>query len=211
MRAKWPGYFVTFEGPEGAGKSTQIALLAARLRASGREVVTTIEPGGTPLGERLRAMLLRDDGLVISPEAETLLFCAARAQLVADVIRPSLERGAVVLCDRFADSTLAYQHFGRGVPRRWVEQAIDLAIGDVRPDLSILLNLVPEVGLARKRGSAPDRFEAQQRDFHERVRLGYDRIAAAEPSRWLVLDAERPVEEIAERIASEVLLRLVER
>ena len=211
MRANLPGFFITFEGPEGAGKSTQIDLLAARLRASGRDVVTTIEPGGTALGDRLRAILLRDEGLVITPEAETLLFCAARAQLVADVIRPNLERGAIVLCDRFADSTLAYQHYGRGVPRHWVEQAIALAVGDVRPDLTILLSVPVRVGLARKRRGGLDRFEAERGDFHERVHLGYDRLAAAEPSRWLVLDGERPIEEIAERIATEVLSRLAAR
>lgn len=191
------GRFVTLEGGEGAGKSTQVAALAALGRDAGREVVACREPGGTPLGERLRAALfaVAEGETPPTPPAELLVFTAARAQLVAEVIRPALARGALVLCDRFADSTLAYQHFGRGLDRGMVEAANRAATGGLLPDLTLLLDLTPEQGFERGERRL-DYLEREGIEFHRRVRQGFLALAAADPARWLVLDATRPPAEI---------------
>lgn len=191
------GLFVTLEGGEGAGKSTQLEALAAHARALGIETVTTREPGGTALGERLRAALLSSDDGEIDERAELLVFNAARAQLVAELIRPALERGALVICDRFADSTIAYQQHGRGLASDVVASAIELATGGLTPDLTILLDLAPEAGHARTAG-ADDYLERADGQFHERVRAGFTALAAAEPARWVVLDAARSPSEVTE-------------
>jgi len=198
--------FITFEGPDGSGKSTQIALLAERLRAAGREVLTVREPGGTPAGERIRALLLGDGGSVeINPRADALLFNASRSQLVAEVIRPALARGASVIADRFADSTLAYQGYGSGLPLDELRAAINFATAGLTPDLTVLLDLPAEEGLARKSGDGCTRFEEGfDAAFHTRVADGFRALAAAEPVRWRTFDARRPKGELADEIASAV-------
>lgn len=202
--ASGDGVFITLEGPEGAGKSTQARRLADHLRAIGREVVLTREPGGTRLGERIRAILLdaESDAVTQGADAETaepaararvdaLLFNAARVQLLAEVVEPALERGAVIVCDRFADSTLAYQGFGSGVPLDALRSLQAFATGGRRPDLTLLLDVPARRGLARKAG-AETRFERDfDLAFHERVRDGFLALAHAEPDRFVRIDASR--------------------
>lgn len=202
------GLFITFEGPEGGGKTTQLPLLAAWLREQGCDVLTTREPGGTRIGDAVRAVLLEPTHTEMRAQTEILLFSAARAQLVGEVIQPHLARGGVVLCDRFADSTLAYQGYGRGLALDVLRQITDFAIGPVRPDLTVCLDLPVLEGLRRKRGGAAaewNRMEREELAFHEAVRRGYLALAAAEPQRWLVVDARQPVEvgqaRIRERVA----------
>src|SRR5512133_3966088 len=198
-----PGRLIAFEGVEGAGKSTQLELLRRALEGwrggppegRSREVVVTREPGGTPAGERIRALLL-DPEVELHPRAEALLFAAARAELVENVIRPALERGAVVLCDRYLDSSLAYQGGARGLGRGPVEQVNRFATGGLLPDLVVLLD--------------PDRSEAQDLDFHRRVREAFRDLAAADPGRFTVVDATAPVPEIAARVEAAVLALLTE-
>ncbi len=197
------GTFITFEGPDGSGKSTQARLLADRLRARGVDVVLTREPGGTPLGERVRRVLLDHDGVRHSARADALLFAAARAQHVDDVIIPALERGAVVVCDRYADSTVAYQGYGSGLPLDRLRELGAFATRGVQPDLTILLDLPSDTGLARRSAGEPEgmtRFEAADAfdaAYHERVRLGFRALASDEPGRWLVVDAGRSPDEVA--------------
>jgi len=196
-----PALFITLEGGEGAGKSLQQEALARRVQARGRSVVCTREPGGTPLGERLREVLLDlgERSVTLDALSETLLFMAARAELVASVIAPALERGAVVLCDRFADSTRAYQGFGRGLDLDAIDQLTAVATGGLRPDLTVLLDLPPAEGLSRASGTA-DRFGREDEAFHERVRDGYLTLAAREPERWLVVDATQTPEAVLDAI-----------
>ncbi len=191
------GLFITFEGGEGCGKSTQSRLLLRRLEQQSIPVVLTHEPGGTSLGDELRKVVKRKGGSSISPEAELFLFAASRAQLIAEVIRPALKEGKVVICDRFTHSTLVYQGYGRGLNLAMVEKINGLATGNLNPDLVIFLDISPEQGLARKR-SLKDRFELEDLSFHRRVREGYQKMAAAETDRWLVIDASLPKEQVAE-------------
>lgn len=191
------GWFVTFEGGEGAGKSTQLAEIARLAHIRGHEVVSCREPGGTALGERLREVLFGLDHAP-SPTAELLTFAAARAELVAKVIAPVIEAGSLVLCDRFVDSTLAYQGYGRGIDRGSIEAINSVATGGLRPDLTLLLDLPPEAGRARGQQGGTDYLEREQPAFHERVRAGFLALAAAEPGRWLVLDATLPPHEVTE-------------
>ncbi len=203
--------FITFEGPEGSGKTTQVRLLAAWLQAHGHDVLTTREPGGTRIGDDIRALLLNPAYVEMRPEAEILLFSAARAQLVGQVIRPHLARGGIVLCDRFADSTLAYQGYGRQLDLDVLRRITAFATGNLVPDLTICLDLAAEEGLRRKRGGDQaewNRMEQEQLAFHERVRRGFLALAAAEPTRWLVLDATRSVESIQEAIRQRVAQHL---
>lgn len=189
-----PGRFVTLEGIEGAGKSTVRAHVAARVRAAGREVVTTREPGGTPLGEALRALLL-DHRNGMAGDTELLLMFAARAEHLAEVIRPALRGGRWVVCDRFTDSTYAYQGGGRGVPEARIAALESWVQGSLRPDLTLLLDVPPATGLARARGGGGgDRFEREDLAFFERVRAAYLRRAEAEPARFRVIDAAAPLE-----------------
>lgn len=210
------GTFISFEGGEGCGKSTHIRLLAEHLRSAGLEVVTTREPGGTPLCEAIRGLLQFDaGGESPCPAAETLLFCASRAQLVANVIRPALERGAWVLSDRFYDSTYAYQGYGRGYDIAALRAIIEFAIDGVRPDLTFLLDAGVDAGMERiaarvAAGGKVDRFEQEKADFHQRVRDGFMALAGVEPARWRVIDSTHPTEEVASRIweiASEARIR----
>ena len=193
------GLFITFEGGEGCGKSTQSRLLLKKLEQRNIPVVLTHEPGGTVLGDELRKALKKKRGSFISPQAELFLFVASRAQLVAELIRPALEEDKVVICDRFTYSTLVYQGYGRGLEVSFVEMVNNMATGNLKPDLIILLDISPEQGLARKQ-SLKDRFELEDLSFHRRVREGYLRMAAAEPDRWLVIDASLPKRKIAEII-----------
>ena len=198
-----PGRLIAFEGVEGAGKSTQLELLRQALSGRGREVVVTREPGGTPAGERIRALLL-DPEVELHPWAEALLFAAARAELVEAVIRPALERGAVVLCDRYLDSSLAYQGGARGLGRGPVEAVNRFATGGLLPDLVVLLDLDPAEGLGR-RGRDRDRIEAQDLGFHRRVRQAFRDLAATDPGRFAVVDAAAPVDEVAAQVQAAVL------
>ncbi len=203
--------FVTFEGPEGSGKTTQIGLLGEWLRGLGHDVLITREPGGTLIGDRIRAILLDLAHAEMCAEAEALLFSAARSQIVRQVIRPHLERGGVVLCDRYADSTLAYQGYGRGLDLTMLRAITAFATGELKPDLTVYLDLPVEQGLARKRRSATmewNRLDAEQLAFHRRVREGYLEMAAAEPQRWLVVDARQPIELLQQAIQERVVERL---
>ena len=197
------GSFVTIEGGDGAGKSTLLAALAERARAAGLEVVTCREPGGTTLGERLRDALLGSGGHAPDAVAELLVFAAARAQLVAEVIRPAIEAGLLVFCDRYADSTVAYQHHGRRLPRDTVDAVNAAATGGLTPDLTLLLDLPPAEGL-RRAGRAGDYMEREDLAFHERVRAGFQALAGTEPGRWRVLDASRAAEDVADEAWGEV-------
>jgi len=199
--ARPPGRFITFEGGEGSGKSTQIKRLALSLASEGREVVATREPGGSAMGERIRALLL-DPAARIDPLTQILLFCAARHDHVAALIAPALRRGAWVLCDRFMDSTRAYQGAAGDVDPTLVRMLEGAAIGATAPDLTILLDIDPGAGLTRARrrlgrSEAPDAFEAADLAFHQRVRAAYLAIAAAEPLRCAIVQAERSEEEVA--------------
>jgi dTMP kinase len=203
------GLFVTFEGIEGSGKSTHVRLLARALRDAGREVVETREPGGTALGQALRNLLLAPSRTPLEPMAELLLYCADRTQHVAEVIRPALAAGRIVLCDRFSDSTIAYQGYGRGLDLAAVRAFDARARGGLEPDLTFLLDCPPDVGLARvhKRSTA-DRFEQEALAFHEAVRGGFHALAAAAPVRYRVIDSTPPAAEVGERVRTEMLRAL---
>jgi len=205
------GTFITLEGPDGAGKSTQARLLAERIRATGREVVETREPGGTALGERLRDVLMHAPDGSHDALSDALLFNAARARQVSEVIRPALDRDAVVVCDRFSDSTLAYQGFGGGVPQAQLRSLKVIAIGDITPDRTVLVDLPISSGLERRQqGSTADltRFETDEKEhgetFHERVRSGYLALAKEEPQRWRVVDGSTSPEKVAGAVWSAV-------
>ncbi|MCI0584823.1 MAG: dTMP kinase [Chloroflexi bacterium] len=208
------GRLITLEGPEGAGKTVLARRLADALAARGHAVRLTREPGGTPLGERVRALLLgrstsSEDDPAIDPRADALLFNAARAQLVADVIRPALDAGEVVLCARFTDSTLAYQGYGAGLPIDELRSIARVATGGLSPDLTILLDVAPEVGIRRKSPGARNRFEASfDLDFHRRVRDGFLELARQEPERWRVIDSTRHVDRVFDDILEAVLAAL---
>jgi dTMP kinase len=199
------GIFVVFEGGEGAGKSTQVTMLARALRAGGRDVVVTREPGATDVGARIRSLVL-DPGGTPAPRAEALLYAADRAHHVATVVRPALARGAVVVSDRYVDSSLAYQGAGRTLPVQEISWLSSWATGGLKPDLVVLLDVDPDVGLGRvqSRGRGADRLEREDAQFHERVRYAFLDLAAADPKRYLVLDASRPPEEIARTVAERV-------
>ena len=196
--------FVTFEGLDGSGKSTQAELLVEHLRGLGHETVLTREPGGTELGERVRELVL--DGPEISPWAEAALFAAARAELVARVIGPALDRGADVICDRYLDSSLAYQGIARGLGVGRVLELNRPAIGDLLPDVTFLILVEPEVAL-RRAGEAPDRIEREGTGFLAEVDHAYRELAAAFAGRIVALDGSRPATEIAERVAEQVRRR----
>jgi len=187
--------FITFEGGEGCGKSVQSRVLYKRLAQSAIPAVLTHEPGGTPLSKKIRGWLKRADDISISPLTELLLFNASRTQLIEEVIRPELEKGKVVICDRYADSTTAYQSYGRGLDLGMVTAINNIATGGLKPALTVLLDISAEEGLARKKRR--DRFEREDIAFHQRVREGYLKLAKEEPERWLVIDATQSKEKIA--------------
>ena len=192
--------FVTFEGIEGSGKSTQSRLLAERL---GPDTVLTQEPGGTPLGRAIRRLLLDHGHGVVATATEVLLYFADRAQHVAELVRPALREGRSVVSDRYTDSSLAYQGYGRGLDRGLILAVHRLATGGLQPDVTILLDVSVDVGLARasSRGSL-DRLESEVREFHDRVRAGYLEMARAEPQRWVRVDGEGSTEAVAARVAA---------
>jgi dTMP kinase len=195
------GRFITIEGPEGAGKTSQAKRLVDTLQARGLDVRATREPGGTPLGERIRELLLAPSSTPIDPLADALLFNAARRQLVEEVIEPSLAGGITVICARFADSTRAYQGYGGGLPVAQLERLEEIATGGLTPDLTLLLDLPVEIGLARKAPDDQTRFETGfDLAFHRRVRNGFLTMAVAEPHRFVVLDATLDEDSVAERI-----------
>jgi dTMP kinase len=204
------GILITFEGPEGSGKTTQIGLLTDHLRAAGYDVLTTREPGGTPIGDQIRAVLHDIANTEMVDEAEILLYSASRSQLVGQVIRPALTQGTIVLSDRYADSTTAYQGYGRGLNLMALKQITEFATGGLTPDLTIYLDCPVEEGLSRKRQARAlgtgewNRLDQETVEFHRRVRKGYLTLAAAEPDRWLILDACRPIEVIQREIRKSV-------
>jgi dTMP kinase len=207
--------FITFEGIEGSGKSTQLQRLASLLRERGRTVVTTKEPGGTQIADRIRAILL-DSKNVIDPIAEVLLFAASRRQNTMEIIRPATDRGDVVLCDRYTDSTLAYQGFGRLINLDQLRTLNGWATGDLSPDLTLIFDLPEDVGLSRavrRNSSATEdegRFEAEDLRFHRRVREGYLSIANSEPKRCAIVDASGSVDDVFARTMETVGKRLPE-
>lgn len=199
-----PKVFVTFEGPEGAGKSTLIGVIAERLASVGRAALQTREPGSTDFGAALRRLLLEGDDLL--PESELFLFLADRADHVRRVIRPALDEGKIVLCDRYADSTLVYQGYGRGLDLDFLRRANAFATGGLGPHITLLLDLDQEIGLARL--SAKDRLDREPFDFHRRVREGFLEEARREPDRWVVLDASQSPEQVAARAWDAIRARL---
>lgn len=202
-----PGVFVAFEGGDGAGKSTQSRLLGEWLASTGYAVRHTREPGGTALGRQVRELLLHGEDGSVSPRAEALLFAADRAHHVASVVRPALDRGEVVLTDRYLDSSVAYQGAARALGHEEVRELSLWAVEGLLPDLTVLLDVHPGEGRAR-RGQVHDRLEREADDFHARVRQGFLDLAAREPQRYLVLDAALPVEELARRVRDRVALLL---
>ncbi len=205
--------FITFEGPDGSGKSTQIGRLAEGLRAAGRDVLQTREPGGTTIGEQIRHVLHDLANTTMQPRAELLLYSAARAQLVGEVIRPHLERGGLVLSDRFFDSSLAYQGYGHGLDLDLLRSIQTFATGGLRPDLTLFFDIEAEAGLRRRQHGAGEwnRLDAYALEFHKRVRDGYLALASSEPARWVRLDASQSVEALAADVWSVVSARLAER
>jgi dTMP kinase len=204
------GFFIVLEGPEGSGKSTQAKRLAERFAASGREVVLTREPGGTAIGEQIRIILLDRNNYAMLPKTEALLLSAARAQHVGTVIRPALERGAVVICDRYRDSTLAYQGGARGLEMAELEAIQDFATDDLSPDFRILLDIPVEIGLQRRFSAdgETNRLDEETLDFHRRVRTTFLALAARNPNGWIVVDANAGQDEVANRIETAVAARL---
>jgi dTMP kinase len=224
-----PGLFITLEGGEGSGKSTQSRALVARLRAEGHTVCPTEEPRGTPLGQAIKGLFerqapslsgqARSDEVIVSDWAELFLFESARAQHVRDVIRPALERGEIVVCDRFADSTTAYQGYGRGLDLQEVESCNSIAAGGLLPDLTLLFDIDPEAGLRRARDATEsgeqlrkpsDSIGEETLDFHQRVRDGFLAIAREAPARFVIVDASRPVADV-EALAHEAVSGLLAR
>lgn len=201
--------FISFEGPEGSGKTTQIPNLTDFLREQGFRVFTTREPGGTDIGEQIRSVLMKLDNTSMSPRTEILLFLAARAQLVEQCIRPELEQGGIVISDRYADATLAYQGYGHGTDLDTLRSLLDFATGKLYPELTILLDLTPEQGLQRKRdGGEWNRLDAYELEFHQRVWQGYRELARLDPQRWVVIDASQPFKVVQQEIRQAVVQRV---
>jgi dTMP kinase len=201
--------FITFEGPEGCGKTTQAARLADALHQAGYPVLTTREPGGTGIGDQIREILLDRKNTQMLPRTEILLFQASRAQLVEEVIRPHLAQGGVVISDRFADSTIAYQGYGYNGDLARLRLIVDYAVQELKPDLTLLLDLDVETGLERRSLDGNwNRLDAYDLDFYRRVRQGYRELALAEPERWLVLDASQPPDAVQGTIRRIVFERL---
>lgn len=204
--------FITLEGPEGSGKSSQLPDLAEFLRGQGWDVLTTREPGGTPIGDQIRQILMRLDNQELHPRTEILLFLASRAQLVEQVIKPALREGKLVLCDRFGDSTLAYQGYGHGLDLGTLRTMLDFATDKLKPDLTLLLDVDVETGLQRKRKEDEwNRLDAYELAFHQRVREGYHELCRQEPERWRVIDAMQPKEAVQLALRQAVMQFLQEK
>ena len=198
--------FITFEGPEGSGKSSQLPALASFLESRGYDVVSTREPGGTRIGNQIREILMRMDNTELHPRTEILLFQAARAQLIEELILPNLADGKVILCDRYGDSTLAYQGYGHGLDLDRLKMILEFATGGLKPDLTILLDVDVMVGLKRKKAKEEwNRMDAFELSFHERVRRGYHELFNQEPARWKIVDASQSQEQVQKDIRQIVL------
>ena len=211
------GYFITFEGVEGCGKTTQTKLLSKFLTTRGIGTILTREPGGCPIADKIRAILLDAENRAMSPLAELMLYAAARAQHVTEVIHPALETGKIVLCDRFCDATVAYQSFGRGIDRGIIDNLNTQACQGVSPNLTILVDCDPVIGLARARrrieatsGPREERFELEELAFHHRVRDGYRQLATDQPDRFLVIDGSDSIKNIFAIISKQVSVRIPE-
>ena len=201
--------FITFEGPEGSGKTTQVPILMKFLESYDIAVTATREPGGTSIGNQIREVLLSNKNTEMHPRSEILLFQASRAQLVEQVISPRISRGEVVLCDRYADSTIAYQGYGHQIDLDQLSAIVNFATGGLKPDLSILLDLDVEVGLQRRQDDGDvNRLDKFVIEFHERVRAGYHKLVSLEPERWVVIDANQSQNEVQRNIQQVVVDRL---
>jgi len=205
------GYFITLEGPDGSGKTGQIPPLAEYLRLRGVDVLTTREPGGTEIGDQVRRVIMDLSNKGMDPRTEILLFQASRVQIVEQVIRPALKAGKVVICDRYADSTLAYQGYGHQSDIDFLQQLLRFATGGLKPDLSLLLDLDVEEGLRRRQagGGEWNRLDDYDLQFHQRVRAGYHQLVELEPERWEVIDARQTKDVIQQQIRAVVLPRLL--
>jgi len=198
--------FITLEGPEGSGKSSQLPALAEFLRVQGHDVICTREPGGTKIGDQIREVLVRMDNVELHPRTEILLFLSARAQLVEELVLPSLADGKIVICDRYGDSTLAYQGYGHGLDLEKLRMMLEFATNGLKPDLTILLDVDVMVGLKRKKAKDEwNRLDAYEISFHERVREGYHRLAEQDKKRWRIVDASQSPEIVQEQIRQLVI------
>lgn len=203
--------FITFEGPEGSGKTTQLVQIAQFLSETGYRVFSTREPGGTSIGDQIRQVLLANKNAEMHPRSEILLFQASRAQLVEQEIQPRLARNEIVLCDRYADSTIAYQGYGHRVDLTQLRNIVNFATGGLKPDLTLLLDLDVNIGLTRRQKDGDiNRLDAFELAFHQRVRAGYHELAAAEPDRWVVIDAGQDPQQVQHDLRAAVLARLTE-
>jgi dTMP kinase len=202
--------FITLEGPDGSGKSMQVPMLAEFIRQRGYEVLTTREPGGTSIGDQIRQVIMKLGNTSMHPRTEILLFCAARAQIVEEVLKPALARGVVVISDRYADSTLAYQGYGHGVNLDDLRQLLAFVTGGLKPDLTLLLDVDATVGLQRRQTSGGEwnRLDAYALDFHKRVRDGYHELAKADPQRWETIDAGQSPEMVQSAIQKIIEARI---
>lgn len=205
--------FITFEGPDGGGKTTQVAMTVSTLRARGHNVLLTREPGGTAIGDQIRHVLHDMKNQAMHPRTELLMYSASRAQIVEEVIRPHLKTGGLVICDRFFDSTYAYQGYGHGLDLNQLKLITEFATGGLKPDLTILLDIAPEDSLQRRlsaldKGGEWNRLDAMALDFHKRVRDGYHALAAVEPARWQVVNAAQTVEQVQHDILAVLESRL---
>jgi dTMP kinase len=201
--------FITLEGPDGSGKTSQMAGLAEFLKGQGYDLIATREPGGTEIGDQIRKVLFNLDNKAMNPRTEILLFQSSRAQIVEEVIRPALSAGKVVLCDRYADSTFAYQGYGHGVEMNTLREIVQFATGGLKPDLTLFLDVEASEGLKRRnKGGDWNRLDDYSLDFHRRVRAGYAEMIAAEPERWVVIDAARKPEQVAKDLQAAALERL---
>lgn len=205
--------FITFEGPDGGGKTTQVAMTAAELRRQGRDVLLTREPGGTAIGDQIRHVLHDMKNHAMHPRTELLMYSASRAQIVEEVIKPQLAAGGLVICDRFYDSTYAYQGYGHGLDLTQLKLITGFATGGLKPHLTILLDIAPEDSLQRRlsaldKGGEWNRLDAMALDFHRRVREGYHALVKAEPERWVVINAAQPVEQVQADILKVLVARL---
>jgi dTMP kinase len=202
--------FITLEGPDGSGKSMQIPLLADFIRQQGYEVLTTREPGGTSIGNQIRQVIMELGNTSMHPRTEILLFCAARAQIVEEVLRPALARGVVVISDRYADSTLAYQGYGHGMGLEELHRLLAFTTGGLKPDLTLLIDVEAEVGLQRRQngGGEWNRLDAYAMSFHKRVREGYHQLVQAEPERWRIIDGSQTPEMVQSNLRRVVAEKL---
>ena len=203
------GKFITFEGIDGSGKTTQINLLEAKLSQQGISTLILREPGGTKLSEKIRGILLDHENINLSPSAESLLFVAARTQLMTEKIKPSLERNQFVICDRYADSTVAYQGYGKGLNVKYLEELNKFATDSIQPDITIILDVDPEKAAIRMASDVPDRLESTGTHFFLRVREGYYEIARRYPQRCVIIDGSRPESEVFELVLKEVNNKLL--